>query len=123
MLKGIGIDIAEVDRIKSIISRFGNRFLNRVYTQQEIEYCKILKDEFRFTSLAARFAAKEALYKAAFPIIRQSIPWHACEVINDHDRVPQIRISDDLKRELNGPKIHLSLSHSENYAVAVVVIE
>ncbi len=123
MVKGLGIDIAEVDRIAKIISKYGSRFLNRVYTRREIEYCKTPDGIYRFTSLAARFAAKEAFFKAVFPIIRRPIFWHACEVCSDQDRVPQIRISDQLKRELKAPTIHLSLSHSEKYAVAIVMIE
>ena len=121
---GIGIDIVEVERISKIISKFGSRFLNRVYTRGEIEYCTIGgARKYRFTSLAARFAAKESFYKAVFPLIRRPIYWHACEVCNDQDRVPQIRISDQLKKELNEPTIHLSLSHSEKYAIAIVMIE
>jgi holo-[acyl-carrier protein] synthase len=123
MIKGLGVDIAEIDRIRSITSRFGSRFLNRIFTNNEIEYCKISNNDYRFTSLSARFAAKEAFYKAVFPIVRHFIPWHACEVLNDSEGVPRIKISTELKDELNEPHIQLSLSHSEKYAVAVVIIE
>jgi len=123
MIKGLGVDIAEIDRIHSITSRYSSRFLNRIYTSKEIDYCKTPNNSFRFSSLAARFAAKEAFYKAVFPMVRHSIPWHSCEIINDSDGVPQIQISKDLEEELNDTQIQLSLSHSEKYAVAVVIIE
>ena len=123
MIKGLGVDITEIDRIQSITSRYGSRFLKRIYTSKEIEYCKTPKNSFRFSSLAARFAAKEAFYKAVYPIVRQVIPWHFCEILNDSDGVPQIQVPNKLNEELNGAKILLSLSHSEKYAVAVVIIE
>ena len=123
MIRGLGIDITEIDRIRSITSRFGSRFLNRIYTPNEIQYCKISKNDFRYPSLSARFAAKEAFYKAAFPIIQHAIPWHSCEVYNDATGVPRIQISTNLLEELKNPTLILSLSHSEKYAVAVVIIE
>ena len=121
-MKNIGVDIVEVDRIQTIVEKFGERFLNRVFTKTEIDYCQIQNNRFRFTSLAARFAAKEAFYKAAFPLIRRSIPFHDCEVVNDPDGVPQLRISENLKKELES-NLFISLSHSIKYAVAMIVIE
>ncbi len=121
---GVGIDISEVDRIRKITNRFGKRFLDRIYTPGELEYCSISgSGRYRFTSLAARFAAKEAFYKAAFPLLRHAILWHACEVINDTDGVPQMKIAENILKELHSQKIHVSLSHSDRYAVAIVMIE
>lgn len=121
-MKNIGIDIVEVDRIRSIVEKYEERFLHRIFTKTEIEYCKTQRNGFRFTSLAARFAAKEAFYKAVFPLIRHSIPWHDCQVINDTHGVPKLKISEKLNKELKS-HLFISLSHSDNYAVAVVVIE
>lgn len=121
---GVGIDISEVERIRKITNRFGTRFLNRIYTPQEQEYCSFANGKrYRFTSLAARFAAKEAFYKAAFPLLRHAIPWHACEVVNDADGAPQLKIAEHILNELHSHKILVSLSHSDLYAVAIVMIE
>lgn len=62
MVLGIGIDIIEIDRIKETIEKYGERFLNKVYTKDELDYC--LKKNNKFQHLAARFAAKEAVFKA-----------------------------------------------------------
>jgi len=122
-MRGLGIDIIEVNRIRAITSRYGLRFLRRIYTQRELAYCRTPAGEHRYTSLAARFAAKEAFYKAVFPQLQQPISWQDCEVTNDDDQVPSLKLSVQLNKRLNQPQILLSLSHCENYAVAIVVIE
>lgn len=119
----MGVDIVEVARIRSIWEKFGPRFLARIFTPEEITYCKIGENRFRYPSLAARFAAKEAFYKAVFPLVRHAIPWHHCVVVNDGDGVPALQIPEQLLQEIGGSKLHLSLSHSERYAVAVVIVD
>ena len=116
MIKGVGIDTIEIDRIKAAVKRHGDRFLNRIYTPREIEYCRKRK-ELRFPELAARFAAKEA-YMKALGTGMNGTPFNSVEVVNDPRGKPLIALKKKIK-----PDIHLSLTHSRNYASAVVVIE
>ena len=111
-----GIDMVEVDRIKQSIERWGKRFLDRIYTPLEQAYCETKKAA-RFQSYAARFAAKEAVYKFLQPTI--TISWTDIEVRNSESGAPSIHISDKLKPLAKTP-IHISLSHTKGMAVAVV---
>ncbi len=115
MQKGIGIDIIEINRIKAAVKQFNSHFLNKIYTEREIEYCTNRK-ALKYPELAARFAAKEAYSKAIGTGIR-GIKWRAIEIINDSRGKPNIYID---KKLLNSAMV--SLSHSNNYATAVVLI-
>ncbi len=116
MIKGIGIDIVEIDRIKTAIKRNGKSFLDKVFTDSELRYCKKLKG-YKYFCLAARFAAKEA-YTKAIGTGMIGISWKQIEVSNDKLGKPHLLIKGKNKKN-----VHLSLSHSQNYAVASVVIE
>ncbi len=115
MLKGIGIDIVEIDRIKKAVKRNGKNFINKVFTSSEIAYCKKLSG-LRYFCLAARFAAKEA-YTKAIGTGMVGITWKDIEVCNDRSGKPYLKI-----RGKKSKNVHVSLSHSENYAVASVII-
>ncbi|MBI5701325.1 holo-ACP synthase [Candidatus Saganbacteria bacterium] len=123
MIKGIGVDIIEIDRISSSVERYGDSFLKKIYTDREIVYCT-LKKGFKIPELAARFAAKEAFSKAIGTGIRgigkdkNGAAWTDIEVVNDLLGKPQIY----LKRKI-AKKVHVSLSHSRDYAVATVYVE
>ncbi len=119
-IHAIGVDIAEVDRIREMIEQNGDRFLKRVFTPWEIEYCSKKMD---VQSFAARFAAKEAVFKAAGTGLREGITWRDVEVLNDNQGKPSVHLSGKIAELLTGTHIHLSLSHSKNYAVAMVVVE
>jgi len=117
----VGVDIVEVERIARTLARFGDRFLCRVYTESEIAYCRE-----KPTRLAARFAAKEAVAKAlGVGIFRhEGVHWRDVEVVRDHRGKPGLRLHGDaLKRARQAGLTHwaLSLSHSREYAVAMVV--
>lgn len=118
-----GVDIIEVNRIKKAIEEMGDHFLNRIYTEKEIEYCKKL-NEMQYQHFAARFATKEAVFKALSEYIssREDILWKEIEVINEKDGKPRINI-EKLKR--NGleslDSIDISISHIKEYAVASAV--
>lgn len=111
MIKGIGVDIIETKRIAQSVKKYGDSFLNRIFTKKEIEYCK------NSLQLAGRFAAKEAYSKALGTGIDGGINWKDIEVINDKKGKPHLYIKNKLAR-----RVHLSISHSQNYAVAFVVI-
>jgi holo-[acyl-carrier protein] synthase len=116
MIKGLGVDIIEIDRVRSAVDRYGDRFLRKILTPREIKYCRNRKS-FRFPEMAARFAAKEAYSKAIGTGIT-GIRWQEIEVVNNERGKPHIAVKGKIKK-----KVHVSLSHSLNYAVASVVIE
>ncbi|MBT9132827.1 holo-[acyl-carrier-protein] synthase [candidate division NPL-UPA2 bacterium Unc8] len=118
MITGIGVDIIQLRRIKNAIERWQERFISRVYTQGEINYCRRQKME--FIHFAARFAAKEATMKA----LGRRVGWENIEIINDERGKPSIKLSDGVRgvaMEQQAEKIFLSLSHDGAYAIAQVV--
>lgn len=121
MIYGIGIDIVQVARIRAAVGKWGDRFLRRVFTEKEIAYCLGKKDP--YPSLSARFAAKEALVKAAGS--RFSSPWTDIEISNDPRGKPLIHAWGGLGEmfERNSLRVHISLSHEREYSIACVVLE
>lgn len=115
-----GTDIIEISRIKESIQEAGERFLNRVYTKAEIEYCESKKQQ-KYQHYAARFAAKEAVFKVISCLLddKYSICWKDIEVVNDSQGKPKVNLLGiDEKRIEN---ISLSMSHCKEYAVANAV--
>ncbi len=113
-----GVDIIEIERIRRVLERWGQRFLNRVYTEEEASYCRG-----RPPNLAARFAAKEAAMKALGTGLR-GVGWKDIEVVRGAGGEPSIRLHGRalLRAEKLGvEEMALSLSHSRDYAVAFVV--
>jgi holo-[acyl-carrier protein] synthase len=113
---GIGIDIVEIGRIVAAVKQYKDKFLDRVFTTQEIAYCRG-KKAFRFPELAARFAAKEAYSKAIGTGIR-GIKWTQIEVRNEKSGRPRMYVKGRLQKKAN-----VSLSHSKIYATAVVMVQ
>lgn len=111
MTKGIGIDMVEISRLKQAIDRWGDIFLNRVFTKKEIEYS--MQKRFPYQHLAARFAAKEAIMKA---FGNSLVTFKQIEIINDKFGKPSCRI----RRKKN--HIHLSIAHTDKYAIATAAI-
>ena len=124
MIVGTGIDITEVPRVAAAIERFGERFLNRVYTAKEIAYCRSKKNAAE--RFAARFAAKEAAMKAIGTGLRQGVTWHDVEVGREPGGRPTIIFTGraaEFAAMLGAKRAHLSLTHSEQTAIASVVLE
>lgn len=124
MIVSIGIDIIEVYRIRETIERTP-RFVERVFTKNEREYCD-KKGMAAAQSYAARFAAKEAFLKAIKTGWRGKITWHDIEVVSDKDGVPNLEIRDEAKKffeNLGANKVHLSISHTTDHAIAQVILE
>ena len=124
MIIGIGLDVIEVSRIKSTVSRWGSRFEKRVFTDKEISYCNCKKD--RFQRLACRFAAKEALFKALGTGWSKGTEWKEIEVTNDVMGKPLITLSgktEEISRQLGVVNIFVSITSTENYGAAQVVLE
>lgn len=114
-----GIDLVSVARIEGMLARWGERFLRRVYTDGEIAYCMSKACPAR--SLAARFAAKEAFFKAVSARRDGAVAHRHIEVVVDAGGRPSIRAHGNAKRALGDRASSLSISHEENLAVAVVV--
>jgi holo-[acyl-carrier protein] synthase len=121
----VGIDLIEVTRIERVLARYGDRFLERVFTPAEILYCRARPPE-----LAARFAAKEAVAKAlgvgVRMIARDGINWRDVEVIGDMRGKPLVRLYDraaERAGELGLTEWAVSLSHTREHAIAFVVAQ
>ena len=122
MIYGIGIDIVKIERMREVVQKWEERFLQRVFTLDEIVYCHHKTDP--FPSLSARFAAKEAVIKASGS--HASIPLIDIEVVNDDRGNPTIQPRGALRaffREHALSQVHLSLSHEKEYGIAFVVLE
>lgn len=124
MIVSIGIDIVEIPRIEEKLSQGNTRFLNRVFTVSEIEYCE--KRAGKFASYAARFAAKEAVMKALGTGWGDGVGWKEIEVINEENGRPQVNLNGralEKFNQLGARRAHLSLSHSKDLAIAQVIFE
>jgi holo-[acyl-carrier protein] synthase len=124
MVIGIGTDLIEIVRIAQSIGRYGERFLQRVFTPREIAYCQRKKNAAE--SFAARFAAKEAGTKALGTGISRGISWLELEVVREHGGKPSLRLTGraaQRARDLGVATVSLSLTHSKDVALAVVVME
>lgn len=120
MIRGIGVDMIEVARIKTSVRRFGGRFLRKIFTDSELKAAQALEGSSRYYGfLAKRFAAKEAYAKALGTGIGSEISFKQIEVVNDMNGRPQLV---DLKRG-DATLNHVSLSDTKDYAVAYVIIE
>jgi holo-[acyl-carrier protein] synthase len=124
MIIGIGVDIVEVPRIQAVIDRHGEHFLRRVFTEQEVAYCRSgARPPERF---AGRFAAKEAALKALGTGWQHGTSFREVEVTTDELGAPALRLSGhtlELSRTRGVLRWHVSLSHDRHYAVAQVVAE
>lgn len=121
MIIGVGIDLVEIARIAEMLARWPQRFAARVFTPEEIAACENRSS--RTAALAARFAAKEAFAKALGTGVDKNFSWKDFAVHNESNGRPLPRLSARLAKRLQGVAIHLSLSHAEHYATAVVVLE
>jgi holo-[acyl-carrier protein] synthase len=125
MIAGIGVDIVEISRLERAIQEHGDRFVNRVFTRREIEYCQLVAR--KVERYATRFAAKEAARKAigaATPVL--ALSWQDVEIISSTEGAPQLQFhgrAAEIVRELNITRAHVSLSHAQEQAVAFVVLE
>jgi holo-[acyl-carrier protein] synthase len=125
MILGTGVDIAEVPRIRESIERFGDRFLRRVFTDGEIQYCERKKVS-RFESYAARFAAKEAGMKALGTGWSRGVRWRDIEVVRPKGQRPTIQFHGEaaaIAAKLGTKNIALSLTHTTEQALAHVILE
>ena len=121
MITGIGIDIAEIDRIRRAVERLGDRFTSKIFTDNEIRYCRSSETPWRH--FTARFAAKEALSKALATGNTGDFQWKNAEVISDETGVHTFRLHHATAQRLHRHTVFLSLSYSTHAVVATVIIE
>ena len=124
MVYGIGIDLVETDRMAKIVGRWGAKFLERVFSAKEVEYCTRHADV--AIHYAARFAAKEALLKALGIGLGMGARLKEIEVVRNNMGKPDIVLSGGARAHAEKQKIvriHLSLTHTKKYATAFVVLE
>ncbi|MBW2125280.1 MAG: holo-ACP synthase [Deltaproteobacteria bacterium] len=124
MIYGIGVDLVHVPRMEKVIKRWGNRFVDRVFTPLERDTA--YKRTYPYSAFALRFAAKEALSKAVGLGMREGVKWKEIEIIHDPRGKPQIRLkgkTECICREKGITGVHVTLSDEGDNAIAVVVLE
>ena len=124
MIVGLGVDIAEVERVRAAIERRGQPFLRRVFTPAEIEYCERFKN--KFERYAGRFAAKEAAMKALGTGWRRGVRWVDLEVVREPSGRPTIVLAGQAAKiaaSLGVARISLSITHTATEALAQVILE
>ena len=124
MIVGTGVDITETARIEQALQRHGDRFAVRLCTPREIAYCQQFKN--RAERFAARFAAKEAAFKALGTGWREGVRWLDVEVVHQPSGKPELVLTgraEELARALGVTRTAISLSHSNHYVIAQVIFE
>ncbi len=116
-----GTDIIEISRVEKSINNTNGRFIKDIYTKKEIEYCEN-RGQAKYQHYAARFAAKEALFKAISEFLndKYEVSWQNAQIINDENGKPHIEFIDVEFPQIES--IDISISHSKEYAVAQVVV-
>lgn len=124
MIVGIGVDIIEIERVREAVQNGGERFINRVYTVAEQEFCRARIDP--IPHFAVRFAAKEALFKALGTGWAKGLSWQDVEVQRNDPEKPNLVLRGAAQKQSVASgvqRVHLSLSHSRNSAIALVILE
>lgn len=119
MVKGVGNDIIEIDRMRLSIDRHGGHLLNRLFTIREQDYCFKYKDP--VPHFAGRFAAKEAIVKALGTGFGAQVMWHDVEIVSDERGKPVVHVSPHISAHFHNPILLVSISHCEKYATAFAV--
>lgn len=123
VLIGLGVDLIEVARVRGVLDRQGERFIARVFTEEERAYCAGMAHPYRH--YAARFAAKEAVAKCFATGIGAELGWRSVSIYHGERQQPLVRLDEKgaaLLRHVGASHVHVSLSHSETMAMAVAVL-
>ena len=118
----VGTDIIEVSRIEKLIKEKGDKFLNRIYTKNEIDYCES-KGLNKYQHYAGRFAAKEAVFKVLNGEIvsEGSLAFKDIEILNKNDGAPYVNILDNIMIDCFYRDVKISISHIKKYATATAI--
>lgn len=115
----VGVDLIEIERIERLLERYGDKFVKRIFTEREIRYCEKKASK---GSFAARFATKEAVFKATGLGLGKGMTWKDVEVVNDEKGKPEICLYGKTAELLKGRSVHCSISHSKDASVSMVVV-
>ncbi len=121
MVKGIGVDVVEIRRMEEVVSKWGNSFLNKVFTATELAYAHSKRNP--INHIAGRFAVKEAVAKALATGWASGFRWKDVEVRNDPSGKPSVILYGNVAQLLANSRILVSISHSESVVVATAIIE
>jgi holo-[acyl-carrier protein] synthase len=124
MIIGTGVDLVEIDRFRKVIERLKDRFILRVFTANEQQFCNEHRDP--VPHFAVRFAAKEALFKALGTGWAKGVTWLDVEVRRERQDAPTMVLRGEAQRlssAMGASQVHLSLSHSDQWAIATVILE
>ena len=119
VIKGLGNDIIEIERVSLSIKKHGNHFLKKLFTEDEISYC--LRHKSPETHFSGRFAAKEAIAKALGTGFGKSLSWLDISILPKETGAPVCIFSDAANEHFGNPKMMLSISHSKYLATAVAI--
>lgn len=122
-IRGIGVDLTKIPRMRQVVQRWQDRFLRRVFTEQEIAYCQRRHDP--IPHLAARFAAKEAVMKALGTGLRMGVTWREMEVRRERGEAPTMMLTGRtaaIAQAKGASRILVSLTHDGDYAFAQVML-
>lgn len=122
MIYGIGTDIVEVKRIKDAIENYGKRFLDRIYTETEQKYSESFNDN-KYVHYAARFAAKESFSKAIGTGLTRGFKFKEIGIENLKTGEPKVILEGGMKEKYDDKNVLVSLSHTDNNAIAYIIIE
>jgi holo-[acyl-carrier protein] synthase len=123
LVKGIGADIIEIERLRILAEKYPGKFLNKIFTQGEVAYCNLRKNP--FPSFAARFAAKEAVLKALGTGLAFGIRWRDVEIVTEIDQAPKISLHNkavEIAVEKGIGKVLISISHDRDKALAFALV-
>ena len=121
MILGIGIDIIEIERIQQSVEKFGDSFLNKIFTKTELDYSLSKKNKYQH--LAARFAAKEAIAKALYSIGDEGFEWKNVEIYNEQNGLPKAKLFGKLKELVGeGNELKITMSHSQHYVTCFAIL-
>jgi holo-[acyl-carrier protein] synthase len=124
MIYGVGTDLVDVIRIRKILEKWGDRFIGKVYSYNEIYYCQ--KKAFPPIHFAARFAAKESFLKSLGIGLGMGVGLKDIELLNNEQGSPHLKLhnrAEGVLREAGVTAVHVSLTHTRNHASAVVILE
>jgi holo-[acyl-carrier protein] synthase len=124
MIIGTGVDVVEIPRFRTVMERLKDRFILRIFTAAERQYCGAHRNP--APHFAARFAAKEALFKALGTGWAKGVTWLDVEVLREGPDAPTMKLHGEalrLSTAMGAQAIHLSLSHTDQWAVATVILE
>ena len=116
----VGVDLVEIPRIRETIERWDSRFLRRVFSPKEIEFCESRRNKYQ--SFAVRFAAKEAILKAIGTGMYEGVRWKDMEILDDEKSIPRVYLKGHVKKLVGSRKVILSLSHTKDSALAFVIL-